>query len=215
MFAARETLFLRRGFEQAAHGEVESVPYLRNKADGTMNKSLQDQLLKAGLVDKKKAQSINTEQRQQKKQQPKGKEIVDETKLAAQQALQEKTERDRELNHQRKAEAQQKAFKAQVKQIIETNAQHTSGGETVYQFSDHNKIKKIHVTEQQYHHLANGMLAIATLEDRYHVIPARIAQKIQERDASAIVVLHQSNNATSAEDDDYYADFKIPDDLMW
>ena len=180
-----------------------------------MSKSLQDQLLKAGLVDKKKAQAINTEQRQQKKQQPKGKEIVDEAKLAAQQAAREKIERDRELNRQRETEAQQKAFKAQVKQLIETNAQNTSGGETVYQFSDNGKIKKIHVTEQQHHHLANGMLAIAKLEDRYHVIPARIAKKIEEREASAIVVLHRSDAAKTTEEDDFYADFKIPDDLMW
>ncbi len=180
-----------------------------------MNKSLQDQLLKAGLIDKKKAQAVKTEQRQQKKQQPKGKEVIDETKLAAQQALLEKAERDRELNRQREAEALQKAFKAQVRQIIETNAQNTAGGETVYQFSDNNKIKKIHVTEQQHYHLANGMLAIAKLNDTYHVIPARIAHKIQERDAAAIIVLHQSNAADSMEEDDFYADFKIPDDLMW
>ena len=180
-----------------------------------MSNSLKDQLLKAGLIDKKKAQAVNTEQRKQKKQQPKGKEIVDETKLAAQQALQEKTERDRELNRQLQNEAQQKALKAQVKQIIETNAQDIAGGETVYQFSDNNKIKKIYVTEQQHYHLAQGMLAIAKLEDHYRVIPARIARKIQERDASAIVVLHINNDMNSAEEDDFYADFKIPDDLMW
>ncbi len=180
-----------------------------------MSNSFKDQLLKAGLVDKKKVQAVTTAQRQQKKQQPKGKEVVDETKLAAQQALQEKVERDRELNRQQQAQAQHKALKAQVKQIIETNAQDTADGDMVYQFSDSNKIKKIRVTEQQHYHLAKGMLAIAKLEDRYRVIPARIAQKIQERDASAIVVLHQSNATDSAEEDDFYADFKIPDDLMW
>ncbi|MFT3931878.1 MAG: DUF2058 domain-containing protein [Spongiibacteraceae bacterium] len=180
-----------------------------------MSNSLKDQLLKAGLVDKKKAQAVTTEQRQQKKQQPKGKAVIDETKLAVQQAIQEKAEHDRELNRQHQAEAQHKAFKAQVKQIIESNTQDTVGGEMVYQFSDSNKIKKIHVTEQQHYHLAKGMLAIAKLEDRYHVIPARIAQKIQERDASAIVVLHQSNSDDAVEEDDFYADFKIPDDLMW
>lgn len=180
-----------------------------------MSKSLQDQLLKAGLIDKKKVQAINTEQRQQKRQQPKGSAVVDESKFAVQQAAQEKAERDRELNRRREAEAQQKAFKAQVKQLIETNSQNTAGGEAVYQFSDHGKIKKIHVTEQQHHHLANGMLAITKWGDRYHVIPARIAQKIQERDASAIVVLHQNTAPANTDDDDFYADFKIPDDLMW
>lgn len=180
-----------------------------------MNKTLQDQLLKAGLIDQKKAKAVNAEQRKQKKQQPKGHAIVDETKIAAQKALHEKAERDRELNRQRQAEADQKALKAQVKQIIETNAQDYARGETPYQFADGKLIKKIYVSDQQHDHLSRGLLAIARLAEKYYLIPARIAQKIEERDASAIVALHQGKAADQAEGDDFYAAYKIPDDLMW
>ena len=49
--------------------------------------SLQDQLLKAGVVDKKKANKIKQEKRKQAKQQPKNKQVVDENKELARQAL--------------------------------------------------------------------------------------------------------------------------------
>ena len=48
----------------------------------------------------------------------------------------------------------------------------------------------------------------------YAIIPASVADKIAQRDESSIVL----NNALSQEaqdEDDPYADFKIPDDLMW
>ena len=180
-----------------------------------MNKTLQEQLLKAGLIDQKKAKAVNAEQRKQKKQQPKGHDLVDETKVAAQKAMQEKAERDRELNRQRQAEAEQKALKAQVKQIIETNAQDFARGETPYQFADGKLIKKIYVSDQQHDHLSRGLLAIAKLGESYFVIPAKIAHKIEERDASAIVALHQGKASDQAEGDDFYAAYTIPDDLMW
>lgn len=68
--------------------------------------------------------------------------------------------------------------------------------------------------------LINGRLAIARLvinnssECEYAIIPASVADKIAQRDADSIVV----NSALSQEEqdeDDPYADFKVPDDLMW
>ena len=52
--------------------------------------SLQEQLLKAGMVDKKKAKQLNQEKRKQVKQaKATGKVIVDESKEAAKRALAE------------------------------------------------------------------------------------------------------------------------------
>lgn len=42
------------------------------------------------------------------------------------------------------------------------------------------------------------------------VLPIKIAQ----RDASSIV-LHSALSAEEQDEDDPYADFKVPDDLMW
>src|SRR5690554_5840010 len=77
--------------------------------------SLLDQLKNAGLVDDKKAKQVKKDQRKQQKQaRGRGEVIVDETRQAVEAAKLEKTERDRELNRQRQAEADRKAIAAQI-----------------------------------------------------------------------------------------------------
>ena len=48
----------------------------------------------------------------------------------------------------------------------------------------------------------------------YEVIPREAALKIQERDPQRIVQLNVQTEEAAAEDDPYAA-YKIPDDLMW
>lgn len=68
--------------------------------------------------------------------------------------------------------------------------------------------------------LINGRLAIARLvinnsgECEYAIIPASVADKIAQRDADSIVV-NSALSQEEQEEDDPYADFKVPDDLMW
>ena len=83
--------------------------------------SLQEQLLKAGIVDKKKAKQVEQEKRKKAKQANKGQPQINETKEQAKKALAEKSERDREINRQREAAAEVKAIAAQIKQLIEVN----------------------------------------------------------------------------------------------
>ncbi|MBD4641712.1 DUF2058 family protein, partial [Xanthomonas citri pv. citri] len=45
-------------------------------------------------------------------------------------------------------------------------------------------------------------------------IPAVVADKIAQRDADSIV-LNSALSQEEQDEDDPYADFKIPDDLMW
>jgi len=61
-------------------------------------------------------------------------------------------------------------------------------------------------------HLTQGQLAIVKSVEHYEIIPKAVAEKISQRDASAIILL---NDGVEEEIDDYYADFEIPDDLMW
>ena len=67
-----------------------------------MSNSLQNQLLKMGLVDEKKVKQAKKEKHKQAKQQGKKAVVVDEAKRLAQQVAAQKAERDRELNRQRK-----------------------------------------------------------------------------------------------------------------
>ncbi|WIO73268.1 DUF2058 domain-containing protein [Porticoccaceae bacterium LTM1] len=186
-----------------------------------MGNSLQDQLLKAGLVDSKKAKQVQRDKKKQTKMQHKSREkAVDETKLAAQKAQQEKAERDRELNRQRAAEAEQKAIAAQIKQLIESNRQ-PKQGEIGYSFTHDKKVKKIYVDAKQQKQLERGILAIVTLaeseQERFELVPAPVAEKIAQRNETFVVLRNNPGEAQAEpdSDDEYYAQFEIPDDLMW
>ena len=93
--------------------------------------SLQDQLLKTGLADEKKAKAIRNEKHKKRKQQPKGTVEVSEAEARARKAREEKSERDRQLNLQHQKKAEKKAVQAQIRQLVETNRLDRSGGETL------------------------------------------------------------------------------------
>lgn len=176
--------------------------------------SLQDQLLKAGLVDKKAAKQVSKEKRKTAKVQKKSKQpVIDETKAQILKAREEKAERDRQLNAQLKAEADKKAISAQIKQLIERNLQSKGGGDVAYNFTDGTKIKKIYVSQSVFDLLSRGRLAIVRLGESYELVPLPVADKIAERDESIVVSV--SSTPDVVDEDDPYADYEIPDDLMW
>lgn len=177
-----------------------------------MSKSLAEQLLKAGLGDAKKLKNIKKEQHKERVQAGKNGQVVNQAAVLAEQARQAQIARDRELNQQKKAEADRKALVAQVKQLVEMNII-TDKGELGFNFTDGSKIKKIYVSEKVHQQLVKGLIAIAKLGEQYHLVPIQIAEKIQLRQPEAIVLLNQQD--AQAPEDDPYADFKIPDDLMW
>jgi uncharacterized protein YaiL (DUF2058 family) len=176
--------------------------------------SLQDQLLQSGLVDKKKAKQLKQEQRKETKGRPKGQPHIDENKEQAKRSQQQKAERDRLLNKEQQAEAEMRAVKAQIVQLIKMNRVTRDRGDIPYQFTDGKRIKKIYVTAQVQKDLIGGRLAIARLGQEYELLPALAAQKIIERDSHVVVVLNQPS-AEVLDEDDPYADYQIPDDLMW
>jgi len=179
-----------------------------------MANSFGDQFLKAGLVDKTRLSKVQkSKSRQEKLKQKQKIEVVDEAAAAARQVAAEKVARDRELNRRQKEEAERRAVLAQVRQLVELNRVPRDEGEIGYNFQDGTAVRKIYVTAAVHDKLARGLLAIARLGDHYEVIPAVVAEKIILRDPSCIV----SNETTRLEtgEDDPYADYKVPDDLMW
>lgn len=181
-----------------------------------MGNSLFDQLKKTGLVDENKAKKAKQSQYKNKKQKSKKGTAtpVDEATFLAQQAQAEKAGRDRQLNQQKKEEAEHKAIAAQIRQLIETNRVDDTDGDVVYNFTDANVIKRLYISEQVHKHLASGRLAIVKLGEGYELVPAPVADKIKQRDAQYIITCDHVVDA-EFDADDPYADYKIPDDLMW
>ena len=177
--------------------------------------SLQDQLLNSGLIKKDKANKVKKEKYKQSKQQRNSKTIeIDEATLLAQKSLADKQAKDRELNQQQKEKADEKAIVAQIKQLIKLNIQAQDNDGVAYNFSDNNVVKKIYVNEATLKNISHGKLAIVKYDTHYELVPAQVAEKIKQRDASFILVLNDKVEEDTAADDPY-AEFQIPDDLMW
>ncbi|OHY64476.1 hypothetical protein BB778_20870 [Pluralibacter gergoviae] len=174
--------------------------------------TLQEQMLKAGLVSSKKMAKVQRTAKKSRVQAREAREAVEENKKA-------QAERDRQLSEQQKQAALAKEYKAQVKQLIEMNRIVINRGAIDFNFTDGSVIKKIAVDKQTQTQLINGRLAIARLltadgKSDYAIIPAVVAEKITQRDADSIVQ-HSALSEEVQDEDDPYADFKIPDDLMW
>ncbi len=179
--------------------------------------SLQDQLLNAGLIKKDKAKEISKAKRKEARvARNSGIEIINETKEAAKLAAKQKAERDRELNANRNEVAHRKAINAQIKQLIENHRQPRDRGDVAFNFTDGSKIKKIYINAKQQNQLSNGMLSIVKQADQYELIPSPIANKIAQRDASRIIDCREKDaTPMTAEEEEWYKDYEIPDDLMW
>ena len=176
--------------------------------------SLQEQFLKAGLVNKGKAKQVHQEKAKQKKDERRaGTQSVDEARLAALEIQRKNAERARELNAQRDAAATQKAIMAQIAQMIQQSRQSKGGGDIAYNFTHDNKIKRVHVSAKVREHLISGLLVVVCVGESIELVPKVIADKIAERDPSLVVEVRQASSAV--EEDDPYAAFQVPDDLMW
>lgn len=179
--------------------------------------SLQDQLLKAGLIDTKKAKQVGKEKRKEQRVARRDKTAVDTAKLEREAAIAEKQAKDRELNRQRDEALQQKAIVAQIKQLISNHRQSKRGpGEEVeYHFTDGQRIKKMRVGPLVNRQLINGQLAIVKLDESYELVPRVVADKIIQRDPSFVIAINASTPQNDVDEDDPYKDYQIPDDLMW
>ncbi|MGZ8189668.1 MAG: DUF2058 domain-containing protein [Methylococcaceae bacterium] len=178
--------------------------------------SLQDQLLKSGLVSSAQAKTAKSDKRKQTQLQRKNNAVVvDEAKELALKAQAEKVERDRELNQVRKQQEEQKQLAAQVKQLIELNRQAQDIDGVAYKFTDNNKVKTLYVSEVMREQIINGRMAIVKLGLLYEVVSSEVAKKISLRDAASVIV-HNESVATEADNtDDPYVNYQVPDDLIW
>lgn len=174
--------------------------------------TLQEQMLKAGLVNSKKLEKAKKSSKKSRIQAREAREAVEVNKKA-------QLERDKALSAEQKQQVLSKELKAQVKQLIEMNRIEIKDGDIGYNFTDGTTVKKLYVDKVTQNQLTNGRLAIARCstmnnEEEYAIIPASVADKIALRDEHSIV-LNNILTQEAEDEDDPYADFVVPDDLMW
>jgi hypothetical protein len=93
-------------------------------------------------------------------------------------------------------------------QLTETN------GDISYQFVDNSKVKKLFITQKLYDQIVAGHVVIARLDNSYALLPRPLADRIDSKMTGFMVVSNDTAEDELAEDDPYAA-YVIPDDLMW
>ena len=169
--------------------------------------TLQEQMLKAGLVNEKKLKKAKKGSKKSRVQAREAKAAAEENRLAQQ-------AKDKELNQQMKEKQLSKEIKAQVKQLIAMNKIEQKDGEIKYNFTDGTLVKHLYVEELTQKQLSKGILSIARDGEGYVIIPTSVANKIEMRDEESIVDT-QATSEEAVDEDDPYKDFVVPDDLMW
>jgi len=180
-----------------------------------MGNSLQEQLLKTGLVDKSK---LNQAKKQKSKQnrKPRAAKVAPVTleEQARQKERAEKAVRDHELNQQREEVRRQREVAAQVRQLVRNNRhpRPQCDDDIPFNFQNKDKVKRIFVLPETHTLISTGKLVIVNDNGVFDLVPPAIAEKIRQRNPSLVIDLPKED-VPAAEDP--YADFKVPDALMW
>lgn len=179
-----------------------------------MGNSLQEQLLKAGLVTEQRLKETRTDRHKTAKQAGKrGPKPDPAARREVERAQAEKAARDRELNRQRQEEAERRARETELRQLIHSHRVVREGGERAYNFTDGRTLKRLYLTKEQHTRLVDGRLAVVRQDAFYELIPAEIAERVQARDPERLLVWNRQGPAPQGEDP--YAAYQVPDDLIW
>ena len=110
---------------------------------------------------------------------------------------------------------EEKALKASIIQMIKQHKVENTEGDIAYQFIDENKIKKVYINQQIYNALVAGSLVIARDHESYAFLPKALADRINAKLEGFIIVNTSEKNEAVTDEEDPYAAYVIPDDLMW
>lgn len=186
--------------------------------------ALQAQLLKAGLVKKSQVSQVANRQAKARtdKHDAKAAALAAEAETArieAEKARAEKVERDRQIAAERNAQRRAGELRAQARQII-ADKKVAAKGEAEYRFNDGEVVRTLLMSEALRQQVIDAALVIARDGEGFALLPRAAAVQVRERAAELIVLDNAGRDYVepstgNAEDDAYYAQFQVPDDLMW
>jgi uncharacterized protein YaiL (DUF2058 family) len=181
--------------------------------------SLQEQLLKAGLTSKQKSRQANSDKRKKNKQKRSGVQhedsLQDQVKKDLIKAQSEKQEKDNALNELKKQQLAAKEENLRIKQILTHHQLNKVDGDNFYNYTFENKIKKLSLDNKTHNALINGRLSICGLDGETYIVTRETAEKLSTLNPDVILVQNDKVGDEQLDEDDPYADFQIPDDLMW
>jgi len=181
--------------------------------------SLQDQLLKAGLTTKQKTRQANADKRKKNKQKRSGVQhdasLQETVKQDLAKAKTEKQAKDDALNEQKKLQLAEKEQGLRIEQILVHHQIKNVAGDNEYNYTFANKIKKLSLNSITHKALINGRLSLCGLGDVSYLVTRETAEKLAELDPKVVLVQNDKMVDEQVDNEDPYADYQIPDDLMW
>ncbi len=181
--------------------------------------SLQEQLLKAGLTTKQKTRQVNADKRKKNKQKRSGVQhdasLQEQVKQDLAKAKVVKQDKDNALNEQNKQQLAVKEGVLRIKQILSHHQIKNVDGDNEYNYTFGNKIKKLSLDTITHKALINGRLALCGLEYVTYLVTRETAEKLSELDRNIVLVQNEQVLDEQTNENDPYADYQIPDDLMW
>ncbi len=194
-----------------------------------MSSSLQEQLVQAGLADEESLKrSRQGGQRRAGGKRAGGKKRGGERKArqpgprsasdtgdrgAARPKPEEKPEAETASAPERQPTAAEKADR--LRQIIRANRIDRAYAGVPYRFTQGARVREIAVTGTQQGRIARGELAVVNDGQRCELVPAKVARRVRGIDPAAVLVLNSGDERGETASDDPYADYRVPDDLMW
>ena len=182
-----------------------------------MSDSLRDQLLKAGLATPEQARRTSKKSGKKSGNKASKKARAQKTltpeQQAAKEAARKKAARDKALEAKRKQREELLDMDNTVRQLVERHGlKRPYEGET-YNFMLDGRIHSLQVTGEQRRDLAAGRLSIVSRAGIHHVVPHPIGDRIAEKVPEW--VWRAEPESDEPDPDDPYADYKVPDDLIW
>jgi len=178
-----------------------------------MANSLQDQLLKAGLVSRNQLQD-SRQQAKRKRKRSGGKPAPEPVVSAADKRRIEQQKKDKRLNAEREKQRKNQELRLRIRELVLSSSLNVATAELCYNLVRDGRIRRVYVTEQQRQQLSNGQLAVTIAKGRNHIVALDVVEKIRALMPGYFVYL-STEVATVEETEGDYAQFKIPDDLMW
>jgi uncharacterized protein YaiL (DUF2058 family) len=198
-----------------------------------MGSSLQEQLLKAGLVteqqvrrekargkegirrEKEKKHRKAPQPPRHTKQQPTPAPVASNPKQENLARATQPDARQPEKPDKAASPSERKILRARIKILLRRHRVNDPEAETPYHFLVGNYIRRIYVNDAQHAQLCQGQLVIIPFGERHYLIPADKVDGLQQLDSNLAVITHKSANAADSEADDLYAGYQVPDDLIW
>ena len=166
-----------------------------------MKGSLQEQLLKSGLISEDR---LSTAKKPRKKPNKKKRSTV--AKQTQHGAI-NNTPAPAELK-------KQKELRAEVKKLLRSHKINNKSGEIAYNYTINNQVKRFFVTEEQQKSLIDGVLAIANWNGISYLIPNSAVEELRSLYPKISICISESQKS-DVDKNDPYAEYVIPDDMKW